>query len=217
VLVATFANSRHYAGRDTGFASFRSWTWQVLDRTRTGLPWSSVDSETHYAEFALDAPDMFHRGRDGDSEPFRALIHSGRATRRQLSTHLSTLFPEVRPRRYFEVRSVDALPLSMYAAPVMLLAGLMLDEAVLAAADEILGTPDSAWLARAARAGLRDSTVARRAVAVSRLALEVCGSRPDLCLAADVAAATSFFTRFTEHARSPADAADALKAAATAA
>jgi glutamate--cysteine ligase len=160
---------------------------------------------------------MFHCGEDGAHEPFRTLVRSGRATQRQLSTHLSTLFPEVRPRRYFEVRSVDALPLSMYAAPVMLLAGLLLDGAALAEAAAILGTPDTVWLALAARVGLRDSTIARRASAVSRLAVDVCRSRSDLCSATDVESAASFFARFTEHARSPADAADALKLAATAA
>jgi hypothetical protein len=65
--------------------------------------------------------------------------------------------------------------------------------------------------------GLRDQTLARRAAAVSRLALEVCRSRPDLCEAADTSVAADFCARFTEHGRSPGDAADALKAAATAA
>jgi glutamate--cysteine ligase len=217
VLVATFANSRRYAGRDTGLASFRSWTWQILDRTRTGLPWSDADPVSNYAEFALDAPAMFHPDQTGDYQPFRSLIRSGRMTERQLANHLSTLFPEVRPRRYFEVRSVDALPLSMYAAPLMLLAGLTLEESALESAAAILGPPDTVWLARASRMGLRDQTLARRATAVSRLAIDVCRSRPDLCEAADTSAAADFYARFTEHGRSPADAADALKAAATAA
>ncbi|HUF70755.1 MAG TPA: glutamate-cysteine ligase family protein, partial [Longimicrobiales bacterium] len=45
VMVATFANSRRYAGRDSGYANFRSRTWQLLDRTRTGLPWQAESPE----------------------------------------------------------------------------------------------------------------------------------------------------------------------------
>jgi glutamate--cysteine ligase len=217
VMVATFANSRRYAGRDSGYANFRSRTWQLLDRTRTGLPWQAGSPERHYAEFALDAPAMFFQDTDGEFHPFRHWVEQRRASPDALATHLSTLFPEVRPRRYFEVRSVDALPLSMYAAPVMMIAGLALDGTALADAADLLGEPDTAWLIRAARFGMRDATLAGRAVQVARLAVAACRNRPDLCGAADVDAAEAFFEHFTEQGRSPADAADAVQAASNAA
>jgi hypothetical protein len=105
----------------------------------------------------------------------------------------------------------------MYAAPVMLIAGLALDRTALADAADLLGEPDTVWLIRAARFGMRDATLAGRAVQVARLAVAACRSRPDLCGAADVDAAEAFFERFTEQGRSPADAADAVQAASNAA
>ena len=57
-------------------------------------------------------------------------------------THLSTLFPEVRPRGYLEVRTVDALPPEWYAAPMALLLGLAYDERSGQDARDLLGDPD---------------------------------------------------------------------------
>lgn len=211
VLVAMFANSRLYGERDTGFASFRSWTWQTLDRTRTGLPWSDREPADHYAAFALDAPAMFIPDEPGEYKPFRTWVERGGVTGASIDAHLSSLFPDVRPRRYFEVRSIDGLPLSMYAAPVMVIAGLALDPDALMQADRVLGEPDTALLNRAARSGLRDAVLFERANAIARLAVTACRQQPDLCNAADVDAAEEFFRRFTERGRSPADTLDARK------
>lgn len=217
VVVAMFANSRRYGGRDSGYANYRSRTWQTLDRTRTGLPWSPDEPVDHYARFALDAPAMFIRSDRDEYHPFRHWVARGMATRSTVRNHLSTLFPEVRPRHYFEVRSIDALPVSMYAAPIMLLSGLTVDDGAAKAAAAILGSPDTAWLRRAAQRGLADATLAQRARDVTALALAICRQRPDLCDREDVDAAERFFKEFTWKGRSPADAADALKNAATAA
>jgi glutamate--cysteine ligase len=141
----------------------------------------------------------------------RHWIEQGGITPAAIEAHLSSLFPEVRPRRYFEVRSIDALPLSMYAAPVVMVTGLAIDPDAMRQADRLLGDPDTAWLTRAARSGMRDASLAERAGAIARLAVAACRARPDMCSADDVDAAEEFFRRFTERGRSPADTTNAGK------
>jgi glutamate--cysteine ligase len=68
------------------------------------------------------------------------------------NAHLTTLFPEVRPRGYFEVRSCDALPPEWYAAPLAFIAGLAYGPDRGRTAWEIAGAPDEGP-ARACRSG----------------------------------------------------------------
>jgi glutamate--cysteine ligase len=67
------------------------------------------------------------------------------------AVHLTTLFPEVRARGTFEVRSADAVPAEHYIVPPALLGGLAYDPAARAAALDLLGAPDPDRLACASR------------------------------------------------------------------
>ncbi len=81
------------------------------------------------------------------TEPRRRSATGSIAERRRLSdwcTHLSTLFPEVRPRGYFEVRSADVMAPEWYAVPLVLVAGLVYHRPSLDAAADLLGAPDPA-------------------------------------------------------------------------
>src|SRR5690606_1648006 len=88
--------------------------------------------------------------------------------------HLTTLFPDVRPKGYFEVRAIDALPPSRYAAPILLLAGLTQDVTALHAAAELLGAPEPALLVTAAREGLANARLRAGAAALYDIALDGC-------------------------------------------
>lgn len=139
-LTAAFANSRLHAGRDTGHASHRALLWQQLDRSRTGLAYSATDPVGAYTTFAERA----------------ARILSDDAA------HLTTLFPEVRPRGYFEIRSIDSVELHRAAQAIRLVSALALDNSATAAALELLGDPDMAMLYRAATAGRADRLIRSR-------------------------------------------------------
>ena len=204
VITAMFGNSRDYAGVDTGQASYRATTWRQLDPSRTGLAWQAGDPLTGYTEFALGANAMFLTA-DGEYRPFSEWIERGAASPASLETHLTTLFPEVRPRGYFEVRSIDALPPDAYAAPVLLLAGLTADDRATDQACEVLGTPEPTLLARAATCGLRDPALASMAADLVRIAVTACRRVRDFGPGADLDSALGFFERYTLRGRCPAD------------
>ena len=73
-----------------------------------------------------------------------------RPTLEEWHEHLSTLFPEVRPRGHLELRSADAVPPQWFAAPVALAVGITYDPGRLRAAADLLGRPDMDLLHRAA-------------------------------------------------------------------
>ena len=130
-LVAAFANSAHRAGRATGWKSTRQAVWQGMEPRRTHAPVGG-DPVASWADYALAAPVMMLRRRRGAwrSAPgftFGAWVEGrvpgmGRPTTDDLVYHLSTLFPPVRPRGWFEVRYLDTQDREWWPVPVAVLA-----------------------------------------------------------------------------------------------
>jgi glutamate--cysteine ligase len=205
-LTAMFANSPRYAGMETGYASFRARCWRLLDPSRTGVPEAHLPAHEAYTRFALDAVDMWRPGEPDTYRPFVDWVAEGTWTEGQWENHLSTLFPEVRPRGYLEVRSIDALATDMLAAPVVLLAGLVYDAPSAAEARRLLPAADDDLLNRAALCGLRDSEIAERAADLVTLGLR--GARAvgeGIIDGETLEMATQFFSDRTLQRRSPGD------------
>jgi glutamate--cysteine ligase len=150
-VVSMFANSATYEGRATGHRSFRAHAWRMLDPARTGVLPGSNDPVAEYEAFALAAPAMMVPDADGVYWPFGELLARGEVNEHDWAVHLTTLFPEVRARGTFEVRSADAVPAEHYVVPLALLGGLAYDARARAAALDLLGPPDPAHLACASR------------------------------------------------------------------
>jgi len=205
-LTAIFANSPRYAGRDTGYRSFRARCWRLLDSSRTGVPYPELSACDAYTRFALDAGDMSRTVADGTYRSFGEWAADGQWDEAAWEDHLSTLFPEVRPRGHLEVRSLDALAPEMVAAPLVLLAGLAYDERTAEDARDLLPAADEEMLNRAAQCGLRDRQVAD--VAADLVALGLQGARAlgeYVVGGAEREEAEQFFTDWTLCGRSPAD------------
>ena len=205
-MVAIFANSRRYAGRETGHRSFRSHVWRSLDPKRTGLLGVQNDVIEEYLTFALGAP-AFLKPDIGDSTvSFGEWLARGSATLDDWRAHLSTLFPEVRPRGYFELRSADVVSPAWYAAPLVFVAGLVYHRPSLDAAADILGSPDTELLVRAGRDGLADPTLRAVAPTLCDMALEGCAALgTEFVTQADLERAGEYFDRYTRRGLSPAD------------
>ena len=122
VATALFANSPFTEGVPNGFLSFRSEIWRDTDNARAGmLPWVFEPGMgfERYADYALDVPMYFvkrgDRYIDVSGRSFRdhlagKLIPGERATLSDWANHISTIFPEVRLKRYIEMRGSDGGP-----------------------------------------------------------------------------------------------------------
>ncbi len=196
VATALLANSPFTDGRPNGFLSMRSEIWRDTDRDRTGmLAFAFEDGMSYerYVDWALDVPMYFVKRDDGyrdtSGASFRDLLAGRlpqmpgeRAMLSDWANHLSTLFPEVRLKRYLEMRGADVGPPERIAALTALWAGLLYDEAALDGAwDLVKGwsaedrerlraeVPRLALNAEVAGRSLRE--VARHVLALSRSGL----------------------------------------------
>lgn len=205
-LSAMFANASTYEGRATDAASVRQLAWRHLDPRRTGLPFDERCPVEAYAAFAFNAPWIL--GPD-ESLPFRSFARQSTQHDVGLDAwdeHLTTLFPEVRPRGYFEVRGIDAIDPAWFVVPLVTVAGLALDPAIAREALAVAGQPDPTLLCTAAHAGLADQHLARGAADLSRLALDGAMSLgPAVVSEADLDRTREFFQQFTWSGRAPAD------------
>jgi glutamate--cysteine ligase len=152
VATAIFANSPFTEGKPNGFLSFRSEIWRDTDPDRTGMLPFAFEAGMgfeRYVDYALSVPMYFiKRGADyidvaGSS--FRDLLAGKlpslpgeRATISDWANHLSTLFPEVRLKRYLEMRGADDGPRERICALSALWTGLLYDPQALDAAWDLV-------------------------------------------------------------------------------
>lgn len=186
IATALFANSPFTEGRPNGFLSARANVWTDTDPDRTGmLDFVFADGfgfET-YARYALDVP-MYFAKREGryvdlSGRSFRAFmagelaeLPGERPTMKDWADHLTTIFPEVRLKKYLEMRGADGGPWSRICGLPALWTGIFYDDAALNAAWDLCkhwSVEEHVQLrADAARLGLRAEVAGRTAQAVAR-------------------------------------------------
>lgn len=154
LATALFANSPFVEGRPSGLLSYRSHVWTDTDDDRCGMLPFVFDDDMgfeRYVEHVLDVP-MYFVYRDGRyidvaGQSFRDFMRGrlpglpGEYPRiSDWEDHLSTLFPEVRMKRFLEMRGADGGPWGRLCALPAFWVGLLysdraLDEALQLIAD----------------------------------------------------------------------------------
>ncbi len=149
VATALFANSPFTEGRPNGYLSYRAHVWTDTDPHRSGIPGVFFEDGfgfERYAEWVIDSVPMYFVYRNGHyvdlaGESFRRFMQgglreteAGTATMGDAADHLTTVFTDVRLKRFIEMRGADAGTLDMMVAQSALWVGLLYDDAALAAA-----------------------------------------------------------------------------------
>jgi glutamate--cysteine ligase len=211
-LVAAFANSPLCSGRPTGWRSWRWQTWTRIDPSRTRAVATNLDPLLAWSEYALDANVMMIRVDEethqplGEPFPFRRWLVEGHElgwpSIDDLAYHLTTLFPPVRPRGWFEVRYLDALPTPFWHVAASVLTVLLDDESTrVRALEAVVGTEDL-WI-DAAQLALAHPRLAVAARLVFALASERLEAHPTDSASAAVVA--TYREHWVERGRCPAD------------
>ncbi len=198
LATALFANSPFTDGRPNGLQSWRGEIWRDTDNQRSGLLefcFSPRFGFADYADWALDVP-MYFLIRDGRyfdcthvtfrqfmDGALRDTVPDGMPTMGDWANHLSTLFPDVRLKRFLEMRGADGGPWRRICALPAFWVGLLYDDEALDAADGLTSgwsfgdvqtmrdaVPRQGLEATIGNASLRD--VARDVLAISRLGLK---------------------------------------------
>ncbi|XP_042947158.1 glutamate--cysteine ligase, chloroplastic-like isoform X2 [Carya illinoinensis] len=142
IATALFANSPFMEGKPNGYLSMRSHIWTDTDNNRTGmLPFVFDDSFgfEQYVDYALDVPMYFvYRKKkyiDCTGMTFRDFmagklpcIPGELPTLNDWENHLTTIFPEVRLKRYLEMRGADGGPWRRLCALPAFWVGILYDE-----------------------------------------------------------------------------------------
>ncbi|MDB5381058.1 MAG: glutamate--cysteine ligase [Rhodospirillales bacterium] len=200
LATALFANSPFREGKPNGLRTLRGRVWTETDPDRTGIPAIAFQPGfgfEMFADWVLDVP-MYFIVRDGAyidaaGVPFRAFLEGGaerlaghRATMGDWADHVTTVFTDVRLKRFLEMRGSDAGSPAMMVAQSAMWTGLLYDDAAQKAAAALirdwtvpemralrLAVPELALGAAIAGRPLRD--VARDVLAISRSGLRARG------------------------------------------
>jgi glutamate--cysteine ligase len=152
LVTALFANSPFSDGKPNGFLSARAQVWRETDKARTGMLAFAFEPGMgfeRYVDYALEVPMYFvKRGEtyhDVAGARFADLLEGRlpqlpgeRATISDWANHVSTIFPEVRLKRYLEMRGADAGPRPLLPALPALFVGLLYAQPCLDAAWDIV-------------------------------------------------------------------------------
>ena len=196
IATALFSNSPFTDGKLNGYKSYRSRVWLDTDADRTGMiPFVFDDGFgfEQYVEYALRVP-MYFVHRDGDylnvaGKDFRKFMTGSLdvlpgeiPTLSDFEDHLSTIFPEVRLKRFLEMRGADTGPWDELCALPAYWVGLLYDDDALDAAWDLVKSwtaeqreklredvPKLGFTAEINGASVRD--LARETLAISRKTL----------------------------------------------
>jgi glutamate--cysteine ligase len=182
IATALFANSPFLEGKLNGYKSFRSHVWTDTDKARSGmLPFAFEDGMGYerYVDYALDVP-MYFVMRNGafvntSGESFRAFMDGKlpqlpgeKPLMKDWADHLTTIFPEVRLKRYLEMRGADSGPWRRLCALPAFWVGLLYEQSSLDAAWDLV----KGWSADE-RQALRDAVPRDGLSAVSGVTKQV--------------------------------------------
>ena len=222
VATALFADSPFTEGRPNGYLSYRSHIWTDTDPDRTGMldfVFEDGFGYERYVDYMLDVP-MYFSYRDGvyvdaSGKSFRKFLRGELdvlpgtlPTLRDWSDHLTTAFPEVRLKKFLEMRGADSGPWARICALSAFWVGLLYDDAALDAAWDLVrdftlverhvlrdGVPRHAL-----KLPFRDASV--RELAVEALQISVAGLRRRAALNGDGSDESRFLDPLLEIAES---------------
>ena len=152
IATALFADSPFTESRPNGYLSYRSHIWTDTDPHRTGLldfVFEDGFGYERYVDYLLDVP-MYFVYRDGryidaSGQSFRDFLDGKlpaypgeRPMLRDWADHSTTAFPEVRLKKYLEMRGADSGPWNRICALPAFWVGLLYDDTALDAAWDLV-------------------------------------------------------------------------------
>ena len=152
VATALFADSPFTEGQPNGFQSYRSHIWTDTDADRTGMldfVFEGGFGYERYVDYLLDVP-MYFSYRKGEyidlsGKSFRKFLDGNlpelpgaKANLRDWADHMTTAFPEVRLKKFLEMRGADGGPWNRLCALPAFWVGLLYDQTALDAAWDLV-------------------------------------------------------------------------------
>lgn len=138
VVYAMFDNGLYFQGEQYDKHNIRALIWENCDVDRSGVVPNSLRDDfsfKKYAEYVLNVPPILI-AKDGDVEStgkllVKDLLDVENYNTEELEHLLTMVFPDVRTKRYIEIRMMDSVPYPLNLAAIALWTGLLYNDEVL--------------------------------------------------------------------------------------
>lgn len=135
VLYSIFENAYYFEGEPLDIHNIRSFIWINCDSHRSGIVEGALDGDfgyESYSEYILNRPAIV-RYKDGkyefsDEKLVREIFDPEDYKVEELEHLLTMFFPDVRTKKYLEIRMMDTVPYPLNFSAIALLVGLIYDE-----------------------------------------------------------------------------------------
>lgn len=135
VLFTLFDNSCYFEGEIFNKKSLRAYIWNNCDNNRAGIVDNALTDDFGYDEYAryiLNRPPIFVL-KDGKVEftgerLVRDIFNPEDYKKEELEHILTMFFPDVRTKKYIEIRMMDSVPYPLNFSAIALWKGLLYDE-----------------------------------------------------------------------------------------
>lgn len=135
VIYALFDNAYYFEGGVWGKHNLRSYIWENTDKDRSGVVEVAFDENFGYEKYAQyilnnppilidDGKKVYYTGKQLAKEIFDPDSY----TKEELEHILTMVFPDVRTKKYIEIRMMDSLPYPLSFSVIALWKGLLYHE-----------------------------------------------------------------------------------------
>lgn len=135
VFYTMFENAFYFEGEATDIHNIRSFIWENCDKDRSGIAKGSLDTDfgyKKYAEYVLNSPPIFEI-KNGviystGSKNMKEVLDPEDYKEDELSHLLTMYFPDVRTKKYIEIRMFDSVPYPLNFSVLALIKGLFYND-----------------------------------------------------------------------------------------
>lgn len=135
VLYALYDNGYYFEGGIWQKHSLRSYIWENCDKDRSGIAKGTFDKDfgyRKYAEYILNTPPIFifdgEKTYPTGNKLVKEIFDPDKYSMEELEHVLTMVFPDVRTKKYIEIRMMDSVPYPLNFSVVALIKGLLYDE-----------------------------------------------------------------------------------------
>lgn len=138
VIYAIFDNGRYFQGEKYVQHNIRAKIWENCDEKRSGIVTNALDEDfsfRKYAEYILNIPPILIL-KEGEIKSTGNLLVKDifdveDYTNEELEHLLTMVFPNVRTKKYIEIRMMDSVPYPLNLSAIALWTGLLYNDKVL--------------------------------------------------------------------------------------
>lgn len=135
VIYAIFDNAFYFEGETWNKKNLRTHIWENCDSDRCGIVDIAFDEDfgyKKYAEYVLNRPPIFidngERLYYTGNKPYKEIFNPDDYSIEELEHVLTMFFPDVRTKKYVEVRMMDSIPYPLNFSAIVLLKGILYNE-----------------------------------------------------------------------------------------